>query len=364
MDVLAPPIFAMLAALAVSYLITPLVRSIAHMVGFVDRPDGRRKVQRKAVALGGGIACLIAASVAVLFFFSVEPRLITFADSPMEYWGLLVAIVIVVGIGVADDSRGVPGSYKLLAQVIAASALIGSGMVAAEFFDYQVPALGVVFTLLWLIGTMNSFNLIDGVDGLAGSVGVVFSITFGSIAMLALHPSDAIIAFALAGALLGFLRYNMSKPSTIYLGDTGSMLIGLILGVLAIRCQLKRSAILASAVPLTVWAIPIFDSAAAVNASEANWEKHLRHGPWSYSSRASNTGNVDSTGSACNHCPLCRDKCSRIFRLVLQDGMGFDLGSRVGNWLFSGHKSFWARRVSVAQQKAYRRGQVLIAIYG
>ena len=266
MATFAPAVFALLAALLISFLVNPLIRSIAHMVGFVDRPDGRRKVQRKAVALGGGISCLIAVAATIIVFTlpPFEPEFFTRASGPTQYIGLILAALVIVSIGVFDDYRGLRGSFKLLWQVVAASILIGSGLVAHTFFDHHLPAIGTAFTLLWLLGTMNSFNLIDGVDGLAGSVGVVFSLTFGMIALLGHQPPDAVIAFALAGALLGFLRYNISKPSTIYLGDAGSMLIGLILGFLAIRCQLKRSAILTYAVPLTVWAIPIFDSAAAV----------------------------------------------------------------------------------------------------
>ena len=117
--------------------------------------------------------------------------------------------------------------------------------------------------IAWLLGAINSFNLIDGIDGLAGSVGVVFSITFGLIAFYYECYLDSLIALALAGSLLGFLRYNFS-PATIYLGDAGSMLIGLVLGTIALRCTLKQTAGLAFAVPLAIWSIPMFDAMAAV----------------------------------------------------------------------------------------------------
>jgi UDP-GlcNAc:undecaprenyl-phosphate GlcNAc-1-phosphate transferase len=134
-----------------------------------------------------------------------------------------------------------------------------------EFLGQSVSLhnLGLLFTIAWLLGAINSFNLIDGVDGLAGSVGVIFSLTFGCIALLGGRHLDAIIAFSLAGSLLGFLRFNIS-PASIYLGDAGSMLIGLVLGTIALRCSMKQAATLAFAAPLAIWSIPMFDAMAAV----------------------------------------------------------------------------------------------------
>ena len=118
-------------------------------------------------------------------------------------------------------------------------------------------------TIIWILGAINSLNLIDGADGWAGSIGTIFSITLGLIALINHHYVDAVIAFAIAGALLGFLRYNF-PPASIYLGDAGSMVIGLVLGTLALRCSIKQAATVAFAAPLALWAIPLFDSAAAV----------------------------------------------------------------------------------------------------
>ena len=105
---------------------------------------------------------------------------------------------------------------------------------------------------------MNSVNLIDGIDGLASTIGLICSMTLGVMAIMTNHLVDAVIAFSLAGALLGFLRFNFA-PASIYLGDAGSMLIGLVLGTIALRCSIKEAATIALAGPLAIMAIPMFD---------------------------------------------------------------------------------------------------------
>jgi UDP-GlcNAc:undecaprenyl-phosphate GlcNAc-1-phosphate transferase len=117
--------------------------------------------------------------------------------------------------------------------------------------------------LLWLLGAINAINLIDGIDGLASSVGVVLCLTFAAIMSWKGDAAETVIMLALAGALLGFLRYNFA-PASVYLGDAGSMLIGLLIGTVAINSSTKSAATVALAVPVAVWSVPILDSAAAI----------------------------------------------------------------------------------------------------
>ncbi|MBM99861.1 MAG: hypothetical protein CMJ77_12090 [Planctomycetaceae bacterium] len=259
-------------AFLISYLLTPAVRRAARRFNFVDRPDGGRKLQAKPVALGGGISLLIVTPIVfvlISMWWGSDLWMMTSqaAKEPGALFGLAAGAALLAVVGLLDDGIGVRGSYKLLWQVIAASLVMGTGLAIPKIviFQTEIPlgALGSLLTITWLLGAINSFNLIDGVDGLAGSVGVVFSLTFGVIALLGGQQLDSIIAFALAGALLGFLRYNF-PPATIYLGDTGSMFIGLILGTIALRCSMKQAATLAFAAPLAIWSIPMFDSLAAV----------------------------------------------------------------------------------------------------
>jgi UDP-GlcNAc:undecaprenyl-phosphate GlcNAc-1-phosphate transferase len=117
--------------------------------------------------------------------------------------------------------------------------------------------------MFWLLGAINALNLIDGMDGLATGVGIVLSLAVAVMAMLTGHSTEAFLSLALAGGLLGFLMYN-SPPASIFLGDAGSMLIGLLLGALAIRGALKGPATVALAAPTAIWAIPIFDVLMAI----------------------------------------------------------------------------------------------------
>lgn len=265
---MAIAVAALVVAFLFSFAITPLIRAISIRVGFIDRPDGQRKIQVNAVSLGGGIA-LLTATPFVVWLLSTwwGSDLWLHTRRPSSLIGLALSAAILGVVGLLDDSRGMKGSYKLFWQFIAASIIAGAGLKVGnlQLFGMRVPLsmLGQVFTVVWILGAINSFNLIDGVDGLAGTVGTIFSLTLGCMALLTDQYTDALIAFALAGALLGFLRYNY-PPAVIYLGDTGSMFIGLVLGTIALRCSMKQAAGLAFSVPMAIWAIPMFDSFAAV----------------------------------------------------------------------------------------------------
>ena len=243
---MAIAVAALVLAFLLSYWITPLARGLALRHDFVDRPDAHRKMQTSAVALGGG-AVLLMVTLGVVLLVSIwwGWDLWMMARKPSSILGLCGAAVLLVTVGLVDDAVGIRGSYKLFWQVVAASLVMGAGLNVPELgllgFVVQLGVFGHLFTIAWLLGAINSFNLIDGIDGLAGSVGVVFSFTFGLIALWTGNYLDSILAFALAGGLLGFLRYNF-PPATIYLGDAGSMLIGLILGTIALRCTLKQTA--------------------------------------------------------------------------------------------------------------------------
>ena len=159
------------------------------------------------------------------------------------------------------------GRYKLAGQLISVVILICSGVVVRNLnlFGYELE-LGIMaapFTALWLFGTINSLNLIDGMDGLLSSIGLVICLTLGVMALLSGQLTAACLAITLAGALAGFLCYNF-PPASVFLGDAGSMLIGLVVGVLAIQSALKGPATVALSLPMAVLAIPFFDTLAAI----------------------------------------------------------------------------------------------------
>ena len=273
---MAIAIAAFLLAFVLSYLLTPLIRYLAMKVGFVDRPDGGRKLQSKPVALGGGLSLVIATPLAIGVIWWLMGKdaveLLGYNASYVRSYRMIISIstaaVILMIVGLVDDGIGMKGSHKLLFQFIAATLVAGIGLQVDQIDllgkEFSLGYLGTLAAVIWLLASINSFNLIDGVDGLAGSVGVVFCLAVGSLSLVRGHSLfDPILVFSLAGAILGFLRYNFA-PASIYMGDTGSMLVGLILGAITLRISTKQAATVAFVVPLAIWAIPIFDSFAAV----------------------------------------------------------------------------------------------------
>ncbi|MEM6799640.1 MAG: MraY family glycosyltransferase, partial [Planctomycetota bacterium] len=248
---------ALLVGLMASLLSTAVVQVVARRVNFVDRPDGGRKNHKTPVAYGGGFAVYVAmlagtaAAYAVARYASIDIMNsgVTGADFRILR-GLLLASTLTVLLGLIDDRFGMRGRYKLLGQIGIAALLMAYGLKITQFGllgeVYQLGWLGLPITLVWILGTTNAINLIDGIDGLASSVGAVLCLTVAAITALHGHFAEAAIVLALAGALIGFLKYNFA-PATIYLGDTGSMLIGLVVGALAVHTSNKAPAAVAMA---------------------------------------------------------------------------------------------------------------------
>ena len=262
-----------LLALAVgwfaTYLLTPLVRKGAIRLGFVDKPGGRKK-QENAVALGGGLAVFggVLASVTVAFLFADLSLSHTFFTGDARFLvGLAVAAAATVGLGLYDDACNMRGRYKLLGQLAIASMLVYLGLTMDRFslfgHKFELGWLTIPFSIFWLLGATNAINLLDGIDGLASSVGMVLCLTLAAIDAYMGQFPEAVVMLALAGALFGFLRYNFA-PASIYLGDAGSMLVGLVIGATAMQTHAKTPAFIAMVVPLAVWAVPILDSGAAI----------------------------------------------------------------------------------------------------
>ncbi len=259
-----------LGACAVSLVATPLVRQASRKWGFVDRPDGRRKVHKEPVALGGGAAILLAmaGTLGLVFAFAsiVGVSLVTRPQVNILLC-LAAGAVSIVLLGLYDDVVGLRGRQKLAGQSLIVGMLIYAGVKVDGFtafgYDVELMWLAIPISAIWLLGTTNAINLIDGIDGLAGSVGLVLSLTIAAITGWQGNVLLTTIMLSLAGAQIGFLRYNFA-PATIYLGDAGSMLIGLLCGTIAVMSNAKSSTAMALAVPMAVWSIPIIDTFAAL----------------------------------------------------------------------------------------------------
>jgi UDP-GlcNAc:undecaprenyl-phosphate GlcNAc-1-phosphate transferase len=257
-----------LLSFALCLALTPLFRELARRCGLVDRPDGRRKLHGRDTPVAGGLVILLACTISLgtvlvgsRFFEQSE------AKAGPSLVGLLIAALIITSLGVIDDLRGMRGRHKLLGQMLAVAAVIAFGVRINSIdllgWTLDLGPLAVPFTAFVLLGAINSLNLLDGMDGLLSSIGLIICTAFGFMALHGGHEVAAVVAFVLAGALLAFLRYNF-PPASIFLGDSGSMLIGLTVGVLAIESCLKASATVALAAPTALLVIPIADTTAAI----------------------------------------------------------------------------------------------------
>lgn len=260
---------ATLAGFSAALALTPLIWRLAVRWRLVDCPDSFRKLHEHPVPLGGGVAVflstVLAIGAALLLPHPWQPLL---WHGSFHLLGLSIAALIVVGLGLADDCFHLGYRHKLVGQLAAAIVIVLAGLKIQhlQLFDWQVElgVLAIPFTVFWILGAINALNLLDGSDGVASTVGIVLSLALAAMAlMLPNREIEAIVALALAGSLIGFLFYNF-PPAKVYLGDSGSMLIGLIIGVLALRSGLKAPTTIALATPTALFAIPILDTAMAI----------------------------------------------------------------------------------------------------
>ena len=248
-------LFAGCVAAAVAIAVTPLTIRFARRVGAVDQPRERGLSERATPRLGG-LALLAAVLVAALVFLPVdEPR----------WRAILAAAALITAVGAVDDVRTLPPGVKLAGQFAAALLLVTNGVRVTAVtlpllgrLDLGVD-LGSALTALGLIAVMNVVNFSDGVDGLASGVCAISGLSFSIIAFDLGRDDAAILSAVVAGACLGFLVFNF-HPASVFMGDAGSNLLGLLLGVIAVEGAVKTQALLALVFPLVVLAVPFLDT--------------------------------------------------------------------------------------------------------
>jgi UDP-GlcNAc:undecaprenyl-phosphate GlcNAc-1-phosphate transferase len=250
-------IYAFLAAFAIAAALTPLTARFARAVGAVDTPRDRGLAQRETPLLGG-VAMLIAVVVASALFLDfgvhVEDRM----------RGILLGATAIAFVGAVDDRFELPAAVKLLGQIAAAWIPVHYGVRADHI---TLPLLGasdlgnaaVPLTIAGLVIVMNVVNLSDGIDGLAAGVCAIAAATFAVIAFDLDRGHAGVLAAITAGAALGFLVHNF-HPASVFMGDCGSNLLGLLLGCIAVEGAVKTQAVLALLFPLVVLAVPFLDT--------------------------------------------------------------------------------------------------------
>ena len=242
---------------------TPVLIKIGLKFGFVDQVN-QRKIHRGAIPRIGGIGISLGTLLPIFLLFYVHSGVpVATTESIFLFFigGLGISLV-----GLFDDIRGINAKIKFLFQIVIAvvatmhGALITSlpmpwGRLELGFFGY-------ILTVFWIIGIINAFNLIDGMDGLSSGITLFSSLTIAMLAIVNGFLPTALVALALAGAVTGFLIYNFN-PAKIFMGDSGSMFIGYILAVLSLRSQSKAHAVVSILVPIIAMGLPILDTTLA-----------------------------------------------------------------------------------------------------
>jgi UDP-GlcNAc:undecaprenyl-phosphate GlcNAc-1-phosphate transferase len=261
-------VLAFFGACIVSLVIVPVAKRACARFDLTDCPDAYRKLHRHPVAVGGGVVAYLATvGVSLPLLLLRDDTTRSLRASGNDLTGMLIAGTIIVLVGIADDGVGLRGRHKLLGQLIACSVLPLFGLIIRrlQFFGWTVELgpLSVPVTLIWLLAAVNAINLLDGINGLAAIIGIIDCLAIAILAHRGGHDAAALVAASFAGSLFGFLRYNFPQAK-MFLGDAGSMLIGLLIGGLTLQTCLKGPGTVLLGTPLCLMAIPLFDSAAAV----------------------------------------------------------------------------------------------------
>jgi UDP-GlcNAc:undecaprenyl-phosphate/decaprenyl-phosphate GlcNAc-1-phosphate transferase len=253
MSALDTAVGAFALALVIAWIATPVAGRIAWRVGAIDTPRARGLHMFPTPRLGG-MAILIAVVTSALVFL----------DPGTETRGIVLGALVIAVVGAADDLLELPADVKFLGQALAAAIPVAAGVRVENF---TIPFAGhielgdasYVATALGIVAVMNVVNFIDGVDGLAAGICTIAAITFGVIAISLDREAAGVLAAIVAGAALGYLRHGF-HPASIFLGDSGSNLLGYLLAVVAVQGALKTNAVVALVFPLIVLAVPILDS--------------------------------------------------------------------------------------------------------
>lgn len=268
----------LLITFTVSTLMVPIVIKLANKIGAVDVPNGR-KVHKQPIPRIGGVAIYVAFVVGFFFILSYTNLNIS----------ILVAASVIAITGFIDDKFQIKPWQKLVGQFLAALIVIFDGLhinyLTIPFVEQSIPIntwIAIPISLIWIIGVTNAVNLIDGLDGLASGVTIIASLSIFIMSLIMGNIVIALLALALIGSVLGFLIYNF-YPAKIFMGDTGSLLLGFLLAVFSIF-NFKQVTFITFIIPILILAVPIIDTTVAIIRRKVNKQRimdpdknHLHH---------------------------------------------------------------------------------------
>lgn len=260
---------AFLVSLFVAAVATPLLRRFAVDHGLFDQARSSRKIHERPIPRLGGIAIVVAFYAPFVALLGVDSGVGgMFYESPQTATGIFAGGLTIALLGVYDDLKGTGATRKFAVQFAVAGLLYYLGFrveqIANPFGpDVELGVFALPFTLLWIVGVINAMNLIDGLDGLAGGVALFAVLTTFIVAVNQPNPLMMLFTAALAGAILGFLFYNLN-PATIFMGDTGSMFLGFILAAASIKTGQKSTTAVAILTPIVALGLPLLDTLLAM----------------------------------------------------------------------------------------------------
>jgi len=253
---------ALVSALLIAFITTPVVKSLAERVGAVDVPKDERRMHDHPIPRMGGLAIFLGFLLSALVFVPLSQSM----------RGMLLGAIIIVILGIFDDIYALPALPKLIVQIAAALIAVLHGNVIQVISNPNILSdnpywsLGfwsIPVSVIWIVAITNAVNLIDGLDGLAVGVATISSLTMLVIAMLVSENVVALIMAALAGGCIGFMPYNQN-PAKIFMGDTGSTFLGFVLATVSIQGLFKFYTIISFAVPFLMLGLPLFDTCFAI----------------------------------------------------------------------------------------------------
>jgi UDP-GlcNAc:undecaprenyl-phosphate GlcNAc-1-phosphate transferase len=252
-----------LLSVSISLVLTPLVRILSKRANIYDIPS-ERKIHRNPTPLLGGIPIFLSFNLTLLIGYFLNNGYIR--EFLADKWKpLFLCQIIILGMGIFDDIIKLKPRLKFLIQIFAGSLLVFFGIGITDISNpfsgglIHLGMLSIPVTILWVVGITNALNLIDGLDGLAAGTSLIVCIAFFGISFFFQDIGISFVSLILAGSVLGFLRYNF-YPAKIFLGDSGSLLLGFLLAVLSIQGSYKGATLIAVLVPILVLGFPIMET--------------------------------------------------------------------------------------------------------